>query len=314
MAFLQRAVERQQIAQSNLFVGAASIGKTHLALELASALNCLDDAAPCGICGVCVRTAKGVHPDVTLVEPDGGRLKIDQIRALQHTLSLSPREGRRRVCIVTDFQTATVEAANAFLKTLEEPPARVVIILTATDAGLLPPTIVSRCQLLSLHMVSTQAIESALIERWRLDKERARLLARLAAGRAGWAIRAANDPSLLEQRKQRFTEWRELLPQGAAAKIRAAEKLSKQEDLMEIVLLWQTWWRDVVLFSSGCEDLVVNTDLSDTLGQLAGRYDLGQAQAALGGTVTTLQQFEQNVNPRLALEVLFLSWHPVQWS
>ena len=80
------------------------------------------------------------------------------------------------------------------------------------------------------------------------------------------------------------------------------------------MLLWQTWWRDVVLLSSGCEDLVVNTDLSDTLGQLAGRYDLGQAQAALSGTVTALQQFEQNVNARLALEVLFLSWHPVQWS
>jgi DNA polymerase III subunit delta' len=306
---LQHAVARQRVAHTYLFTGPANTGKTHLALELAAALNCMGAAPPCGSCRACSQTALGTHPDVMLIEPDGDKLKIDQMRAAQRELALSPYEGRWRVCIITEFQAATLEAANALLKTLEEPASRVVIILTATDASLLLPTIISRCQLLPLRAVPIHKVKQVLVERWHKTEDEAQVLARLSAGRIGWAIRAAQDRSVLAQRKHRLEELVSICEVGRAARIQAAERLSKRDDLPEALRLWQTWWRDVMLAGSGCEDLVVNLDYLETVRQYASRYDVPRAEAAVRSTESALLELEQNANPRLALEVLFLNWY-----
>ncbi|MEA3406965.1 MAG: DNA polymerase III subunit delta' [Chloroflexota bacterium] len=309
--YLRGAIKSQHISHAYLFTGPANIGKTHLAREMAAALNCLGDVPPCGTCSACIKTERGTHPDVTIVEPEGGRLKIDQVRELQHTLSLSPVEGRWRVCIITDFQKATTEAANALLKSLEEPPSRVVLLLTATDADLLLPTIVSRCQVLALRPVPLARLEKALRERLNGDEERARLIARLSAGQVGWALSAIEEGNRLEKRREHMETLLELLGQGRAARIQAAERLSKAGDLVEIIKLWQGWWRDLLLVSSNCEDLVVNIDFLDSLRQIAQQYAFVEAEAAVRDLEATLEQLDRNVNARLALEVLLLGWHQV---
>ncbi len=308
---LQRGLDTQHIAHAYLFTGPANVGKTHLAVEFVSALNCTGDEPPCGSCRACVKTARRTHPDVIRIEPDGDRIKIDQVRGLQYDLALSPHEGQWRVCIISDFQTATVEAENALLKTLEEPPSRAVMILTATDASLLLPTIVSRCQVLPLRVAPTEQIARVLIERFDGPEDRARLVARLSAGRVGWALEAMKDDSLLEQRRQRIKELLELVQGGQAARILAAERLSKLAGVSDIVRLWQGWWRDLVLACSGCEELITNQDFLETLRQLASLYDLAEAGAAVRGAGEALQRFDQNVNTRLALEALLLSWRRV---
>jgi len=290
---LQRAIDTNHVAHAYLFTGPANVGKTHLAKEMAAALNCTGHMPPCGSCRACVKVAQGTHPDLLLIEPGKGSIKIDQIRELQRQLALSPYEGRWRVAVIADFQAATVEAANALLKTLEEPPARVVLILTATDASLLLPTIVSRCQLLPLRGLPFQQIERVLIDRWHERPDLARLLSRLSGGRIGWAISAAEAPSVLAQRQRQIEELQSLLQQGRAAKIQAAE-------------------RDLVLICSGCEELVVNIDHLDTLRQQASVCDLPSAEAATRATEATLAQIEQNVNTRLAMEVLLLSWKRIK--
>jgi DNA polymerase III subunit delta' len=309
---LARALQTEHVAHTYLFAGPANTGKTHLARVLAAALNCNGAAPPCGECASCTRIMRDVHPDVTLLESGGDKLKIDQVRALQRTLALSPYEGRWRVCIIADFQLATVEAANALLKTLEEPPSRVVLILTTTDASLLLPTIVSRCQILPLRAVPGQQIERALVERRQLPEEQARVLARLAAGRVGWAIRAAQDSSILSRRRQRIEELQGLLSRGRAGRIVAAERLSERDDLVEVLTLWQAWWRDIALLCGGCEELVANLDYLQALRHQAQHSTLAVAGAALRGGEAALLQLEQNVNPRLALEVLLLSWPVLQ--
>ena len=309
--YLRGTIQSQHISHAYLLTGPAHIGKAHLAREMAAALNCQGDAPPCGTCSACRKTRQGTHPDVTPVEPEGNRLKIDQVRELQHTLSLSPVEGRWRVCIITDFQTATTQAANALLKTLEEPPSRVVLLLTATDADLLLPTIVSRCQLIALRTVPLKQVEEALYERLDGQEERAKLIARLSGGKVGWALSALEEEDVLEERRQHIETLLELLGQGRAARIKAAERLSKAPDLDEIIKLWQGWWRDLLLVSSDCEDLVVNVDFIDSLQRTAEQYPFSEAEEAVRDLEAALEQLDRNVNSRLAMEVLLLGWHQI---
>ncbi|MFP3897188.1 MAG: DNA polymerase III subunit delta' [Anaerolineales bacterium] len=309
--YLRGAIQTEHISHAYLFTGPANIGKTHLAKEMAAALNCLGDDPPCGTCSACIRTQAQTHPDVTLVKPENRRLRIDQVRELQHALSLSPVEGRWRVCIITDFQQATRQAANALLKTLEEPPSNVVLLLTATDADLLLPTIVSRCQVLALCAVPVARLEEALCERLDGQEERARLIARLSGGKVGWALSAIEEGDMLEARREHIETLLNLLGQGRAARIQAAERLSKAKDLPEIIKLWQGWWRDVLLVSSDCQDLVVNVDFFESLRQTAEQYAFREAEEAVRDLETTLEQLDRNVNARLALEVLLLGWHQI---
>ncbi len=191
---LASAVGSGRISRANLFTGPERVGKLHLALEFAAALNCISDIPPCGACAHCTRIHAGVHPDVTIIRPDGGHVKIGQIRQMEYELALRPYEARWRVAIITEMQTATEEAENALLKTLEEPPAQAVLILTAVDAGLLEPTIVSRCRMLALQPVPADIIAEALKDRG-IEPALADETARLSGGLPGWALEAAGGQS-----------------------------------------------------------------------------------------------------------------------
>ena len=309
---LQHALKNGRLAHAFLLVGPEEIGKSTLATELAAALNCSGAEPPCQACLACRKTLSGTHPDVTRVEPQNGRIKIDQIRDLQRQVSLSPYEGRTRVCLITDLHLATTEAANALLKTLEEPPPRVILVLTATDIGLLLPTVVSRCQVLALRPVATEVIIRLLCDHEHCSPEQATMIARWAAGRIGWALCAARDPGLLSARQQQMDNLVTLLNQKRVERLRMVEGLSKRENLHEILQLWQVWWRDVVLVASNCADLVTNSDRMDTLHLLAQAYGIGSAGSAYRNVGSTLEMLEQNVNPRLALEGLVLSWNKTQ--
>jgi DNA polymerase III subunit delta' len=305
---LQRAINTQRLAHAYLVSGPAHIGKATLAREFAAALNCTDATPPCGVCRACRAVAAGTHPDVLVVQPDEGTLKIEQIRDVQHELALSPYQGRYRVCLLLDAQLATDEAENALLKTLEEPPSRVVLVLMVTDASLLLPTVVSRCQLLALRSVPEELIAGALRERWGVPHEQAALLARVAGGRIGWAIDAAQKPEMLAQRTQDLDALLLTLTQRRVERLSLAEKVGAREDLADLLQLWQTAWRDMLFCASGCDELVVNLDRADRLRALAeqcGRAQLAQACASVD---RALEQIEQNVTPRLSVEGLLLDW------
>jgi DNA polymerase-3 subunit delta' len=309
---LQHALTNERLAHAFLLVGPAEIGKSTLATELAAAINCSGKEPPCQSCPACRKTLAGVYPDITRIEPQNGRIKIDQIRDMQRQVSLSPYEGRFRVCLVIDIHMATTEAANALLKTLEEPPARVILILTATDIGLLLPTVVSRCQVLALRPVATEVIKRLLCNEEKFSPDQATMIARWAAGRIGWAVRAVRDPGLLAARQQQIDNLVNILDQRRVERLRMVESLSKRDNLPEILQLWQVWWRDVVLVACNCADLVTNSDRLDRLHALAQTYGTESASSAYRNVGTTLEMLEQNVNPRLALEGLVLGWNQAQ--
>jgi DNA polymerase-3 subunit delta' len=308
VALLRRSLAANRVAHAYLFTGPPRIGKTRLALELARALNCGDSEPPCGQCPSCLKIAQGTHPDVRIVvgEGAGGSIKIEQIRALQREAALAPYEGHHRVFILRRVDLASNEAANSLLKTLEEPPAHVVLAPTAVHAEGLPPTVVSRCQRLELRPLAHHVIETALVERGCLPAQ-AQLLARLSGGRIGWALSAHQDDTVLDERRRELDQLRELLAADRVDRIKFALEGSRDPvALQRQIELWTTWWRDLLLMCCQNDRHIVNADCIDSLRLLAKQTTLSQTWGTLRALEATGEQLAANVNRRLSLEGLLL--------
>lgn len=312
------AIRYGRIGHAYLITGPEQIGKTTLARTFAQALNCEapEGQRPCGQCRACTLIAVDRHPDVRLLLPEvSGRgkltIKIEPIRELQQALSLSAHEGRTKVAILKRFDAAGPNAANAFLKTLEEPPAHVLLLLTANNADTLLPTINSRCRTIALRPLAPALVEESLLTRWRVKSDEAHLLAHLADGRLGWAVQAAREPALLEARTGQLAVLKEALAGNRVKRFAIAEKLAaKPETLPDLLRTWLTWWRDAGLlaYSQGQVDAISNIDEQAQLHDLAQSHSRDRLLLALAQTETAVRQLEQNANGRLVMENLFLTY------
>jgi DNA polymerase-3 subunit delta' len=305
---LARQEAAGHVPQSLLLAGPPNVGKSTLARFFAQRLNCQSKGArPCGLCRSCRTMASGNHPDIRILDAESESLKIEQIRELQGELLLSPNEGAYRVALLCNFERATLGAANALLKTLEEPGSQVILILTAADPGGLLPTIVSRCQIITLRLLPLAQISDGLQSGWQAPPEQATLLAQLAAGRPGWAIRALAAESLTARREEAWRDLLEMLRQNRVERLAYAAELSRDaERVKETLTLWLTIWRDVLLLQSGCQTSIINLDWRDALQALSRQSSLSQAQEMVTRLRAALVNLERHVNARLNLEVLLL--------
>ncbi len=316
---LSSAIDHNRVGHAYLITGPDSIGKMTLARTFAQALNCTAEREqrPCGVCRACQLIREDKHPDVRTVLPeisDRGvqSIKIEQVRRLQQDLSLSTYEARYKVALLKRFDTANLNAANAFLKTLEEPPANVILLLTAMDSDTILPTINSRCRAVKLRPVPTSLIEETLMTRHHVGPEEANTLAHLADGRLGWAIRAHQDPALLQARRDQLDTLHQALPGGLVARFALVESLArKAETLPPLLQTWLSWWRDLALLSygrQGANQRITNIDEIELLHELAGHWPRKGVLAALQQTEAALRQLRQNANARLVMENVMLAY------
>lgn len=321
---LRRHAASGGLRHAYLFAGPAGLGRRTLAVRFAQALNCLQPAEPgqlsprrhgdaCGACRDCKQIAAMQHPDLAIVQSDteGGTLKVDQVRAVQHAFSLKPYQAKYRVALFLRFQEANDNAANALLKTLEEAPAHAVLILTADSPEALLPTIVSRCEVLRLRPLPLEPVAAFLKARG-ADEGQSRLIAHLSGGKPGYALRLLQDETLLSTRVEKLDDLQALLPASRVVKFAYAEKLSKDKEAMrQTILVWLSYWRDVLLQTAGAEAPLANIDRAPEIGSLAARLDLATVRRVVTDLEEALGRLERNINARLLAEVLLLDWPKV---
>lgn len=317
--YIMKSMTHQRSRHAYLITGISDIGKSRFAHQFAQTLNCeVEDVnlRPCGQCRSCRLIQSGNHPDTIYTEndPKTGRLKIDEIRQLIRLLSLKPYDSRYRIAILNNFDGADPRAQDALLKTLEEPSAYAVLILIAQSANSIQSTILSRSQLIALRPIPGAEVEAILLEKYNAHPDQAQLLARLSSGRIEWAIRALNDPALLEERLQILDQLLELIYGKRLLRFNFADELDKLGRNQKVSVsyyleLWQSFWRDVLLIKQDQAVKLTNIDRMIEIQQCAQRLLLPDILKALQATRHAHVTFKTtNANARLIFEIMFLDY------
>jgi len=296
-----------------LITGPQGIGRRTLALRMAQGLNCKQPAAPgaaCRTCPTCQRIERMQHPDLLIVKAEevGGALRVDQVRELQRGLSLSPYEALYKIALLLHFEEANPNAANALLKTLEEPPPQVVLFVTAQDSEALLPTIVSRCEVIRLRPLPLDEVSQGMEAMWEIPADEARLLAHLSNARPGYAYWLYRNPEYRKRRTAWLDDHRRLLSANRVERFHYAENLT--EDKAEFLQILQTWlslWRDVMLEASGAQTPMTNLDCGAEIARLARTTNLETARQMVSSLERTKSQLDHYTNIRLTAEVLLLN-------
>jgi DNA polymerase-3 subunit delta' len=293
VALLARSVERASVPPSLIFAGPAGVGKRLVAVATAQALNCLapkrtktsegqlDEIIQydaCGTCRACTRIARGMHPDVLLIEPgDTGSIKVDAVRDLIERAGYRPFEGRRRVVIINDADALVPHAQNALLKTLEEPPSASNFILVSAHPDALLPTVQSRCPRLRFRHLGPEDVATALMKRGKSVTE-ARAIAATADGSIGAALEASADDQIeardaglrvlaelaaTDDPRRRVDSAKELLTNTGGGGASDREQLAIHLRAMASLL------RDVELIAARADrQTLANPDVESALGRL----------------------------------------------
>ncbi len=318
-----------RLAHAYLLVGPPHMGKMSLALALAQAVNCLSRPpaaagnAPCGECRQCRRIAQGIHADVKVVGVGSGEdegparrdIRIDQVREIESFLNLTPYEGSRKVIIIDGSESLNTAAANALLKTLEEPPDDALLLLLTVSEDALLPTIRSRCSLLYLKPVAKAELEHKLVNEYDTSPALAEQLARWSRGCLGQAVNVRQDPQILEQRDADLERLLEVCNGGLDARFDYAAELAtrfnrERDAARELLYLWLRWWRDLLLVKEGVEEYVHHADRIMPLRLQATGLTTAQVVAFIKDLNRTLAALDANANARLALEALLLNLPP----
>ena len=318
---LSRAVSSGRIFHAYLLEGPGHVGKMILALDLARAVNCVGEERPCNECAQCVRIENGLHADVHVVSVDArdvgdGRsrvaITIDQVREVQRVAGLKPYEGSYRVFIIDGAERLSEEAANSLLKVLEEPPDQVILILLALDARNLLPTLVSRCTRIELRRLPLPLVAREIEARCEIGPDRSNEIARLSGGLIGWALQAASQPDLLEQRETRLAAFEGAIQAGLEERFSYAAGMAIQfgqdrESARQQLDLWLGWWRDILVIIEGRPELAVDLARLDTLKDAARNLSSAHVTGAVRSLLAASEYLDHNVSPRLVLEDLMLA-------
>jgi DNA polymerase-3 subunit delta' len=304
LEFFKKSIKNKRLAHAYLFTGPAHVGKKTVALEFIKMLNGQE-------------IEQAVHPDILIVEPrviekEGVKkeleIGIEKAREIQHQMNLFPYRAPYKIALIGQAEKMTPEASNCLLKTLEEPSGQAILILITANPQLLLPTIVSRCQLVKFLPVPEEEIKKGfptILEKFQNDVSVQHII-RLANGRPGLIIQYLEKPELLAEQNKIISQLEKLLRADLNERYHYVEEITKDVPYArQILRCWLFWFRDLLLLTVGCPDLVIYPQAS--------RYNGCYSLAKLKNIIQAIKKTDwllanPSINARLALEVLMLEF------
>jgi len=302
--FLINSFQNNRIAQSYLFAGQEGIGKSLIAKNFAKLLNCEgeDDNGCCDVCSSCFKTERGVHPDILYVKGEApNSIKIEQIRDLKRFFSLAPYEAKHKIAIIDGAQFLTIEASNSLLKVLEEPNKSAILILIATAADKLLPTVVSRCQVIRFKNLPSDILSSILCDEYNFSREDAQIYINYSNGSLGMVLRLKEE-DFISLRKDILMNIFNNKRNAFAKQLFSA---SGNQDLKRIVFILLTLIRDsAILKSSNVRSCLINIDYCSQIEEFFKYKTTDEVLLALGNSIEIYNLIDKNINKRLIIENL----------
>ena len=323
MSLLSRGVALDSLPPSLLLAGPAGVGKRRVAMAVAAALNCLQppqsgkfERDACGECAACRRIARGVHPDVILIEPgETGTIKIEQVRDVIDRAGYRPFEGRRRAVVIDEADAMVPAAQNALLKTLEEPPSASMFILVSSMPDVLLPTVVSRCPRLRFGPLSVADVAEILVRDHGFAQSEAHVAAADADGSVGRAL-SAESADLTEARAvaqrileqaARTTDASRLVDSVKDVVAKKGSAATERDQLAACLRAAASLLRDLGLMAARAgASAIANTDLQPQLTALSRSYDGDRATRAYAAVDQALAALERNASPKVVVDWLVL--------
>ncbi|MFH1173268.1 MAG: DNA polymerase III subunit delta' [bacterium] len=318
--YLKKSLLNRQLVHGYLFYGPDHVGKEKLANFFINSILCADQASgsvPCQTCLHCQQLAKGIHPDVFWLNRQEGKknISIEQVNELRNKLGMSSFLNSYKIAVIQEADKMSRGAANALLKTLEEPAKKTIVILITSKISFLPETIVSRCQILRFKPVATLAISEYLTGQG-IERYLASVIANLSAGRPGLAINLSEDSDLLNYYQERAKVFLKLKAGDISQRFKEVKSLvdgsdsysEKNDGLLDVLDIWLSVLRDIFLIKSLSVDLIKNIFIQEELEKLASRYSYGRLREIIKNLKQTQDYLRQNVNQQLALENLVINF------
>ncbi len=307
-AILKKTMAQKRVGHAYLFSGINAIGKRTLAGEFAKALNCekadtLQDS--CGQCPSCMKIQHASHADLIFVKAEGQFIRIDAVREIQERMKFRPLEGRWRTVIIDEADKMNDHAANALLKTLEEPSASNILMLISSRPYSMLATIISRCRHMRFNPLPVTAVARYLIEQKGMDQQKSAMLAGLSGGSIGRALELdAEDISALR------VEIMQLLlnakKEDPISLLNLASNLGQDKKKIKQGLdIISSCFRDALIFKeTRRNEMLINADKSSFINVLAGNLSGSQILQNISLISKAWETIEQNVNKTLTLETM----------
>jgi len=309
--YMQKAASSRQVSHAYILNGERGSGKRMLAKLFAMTLLCEEGGEnPCNHCHACKQLESGNHPDFSTVTHEKASIGVDEIREqIGGTVQIRPYQSQFKIYVIPQADLMTVQAQNALLKTLEEPPSYVVIMLLTENADALLPTVLSRCVTLRLTFIKEVLIKKYLMESLDVPERKAEICAAFSGGKIGRAIALSGTEEfddILKEAIEILTSLKDMeLYELSAAVKRVSEYKLAINDFMDFLA---TWYRDVLLYKATKEiGRVVFKDQINSIKEQAKLSSYVGIQNVLEALKKAKDRLKANVNFDLTMELLFLT-------
>ncbi len=309
---LQRALQLNKVSHAYLINGERGAGKEYIADVFAMALQCeKGETEPCMECHSCKQAMSKNQPDIIRVTHEKpNTIGVEDIRdQVNKDVQIKPYSSKRKVYLINDCEKMTPQAQNALLKTLEEPPEYVVIILLTTNASLLLPTLLSRCTVLNMKPVEDKVVRKYLMEKLQVPDYQADICVAFARGNIGKAKSLASSEDFDKIKEEAVTVLKYIHQMEISDLIQAIKKIGEYKvDIHDYLDIITIWYRDVLLLkaTNDATDLVFKEEIK-YIREQANKSAYEGIETIIKAIEKTKQRLDANVNFDLALELLMLT-------